>query len=370
MVLAGVHSGPGFRMATIGPSCSERLAVESVAFEGKRVAVLIPAYNEGTQIRKVLETAPDYVDHLVVVDDASTDDTVAVVESVAEADERVVLLKLDKNRGVGGALSNAYVWARDNGVDIAVSIDGDGQMDPEEMGDLIAPVARGEADYAKGNRLWDPAGWKKIPRIRLFGNAVLSFFTKIASGYWSVIDSQSGYSAAGSVALDRIEWESMYARYGRPNDVLVRANVADCRVADVPITPVYGVGEKSSMVIAKVTLTISWLLFRLFWWRMVQKYLMRDFHPLLLFYVLGTVTMLTSSVLFVRLIYFWIVNGSVPLLTSIALMFFSITSLNSFFFAFWMDMQANAYLAVKLPFKLPSRAADRRNAADTGDTIA
>ncbi|MGB9358642.1 MAG: glycosyltransferase family 2 protein [Acidimicrobiia bacterium] len=326
-----------------------------MAFEDSRVAVLIPAYNEESQILKVLESVPEYVDDIVVVDDASTDGTSSAIERAAEADQRIVALRLDKNRGVGGALAVAYTWARDHEVDIAVSVDGDGQMDPDEMTDLVMPVARGEADYTKGNRLWDPSGWQAIPRIRLFGNGVLSFFTKIASGYWQVVDSQSGYTAAGRIALERIDWNAMYPRYGRPNDVLVRANVAECRVADVPITPVYGVGERSSMKIAKVTLTISWLLIRLFWWRMIQKYVLRDFHPLLFFYVLGIATMLISVGLFGRLVYFWSTNGFVPSLTAMALMFTAITSLNATFFAFWMDMQANADLSVKLPMKLPPR---------------
>lgn len=352
------------------PSYSQRSVVTLVAFEGSRVAVLIPAYNEESQILQVLESVPEYVDHIVVVDDASTDGTGAAIEAAAARDERIVALRLEQNRGVGGALAVAYKWARDNRVDVAVSADGDGQMDPSEMADLVIPVARGEADYTKGNRLWDPAGWQAIPRIRLLGNGILSFLTKIASGYWAVVDSQSGYTAAGRIALERIDWDAMYPRYGRPNDVLVRANVAECRVADVPITPVYGVGERSSMKIAKVTLTISWLLIRLFWWRMIQKYLLRDFHPLLFFYVLGMVTMIVSFALFGRLTYFWLSNGSVPSLTAMALMFFGITSLNAMFFAFWMDMQANAHLSVKLPLKLPSRKDSTGEPAEPRDETA
>jgi glycosyltransferase involved in cell wall biosynthesis len=320
-----------------------------VAFEGNRVAVLIPAFNEATQIGAVLASLPDYVDDVVVVDDASQDETVQVVRTAAAADSRIVLIERDVNRGVGAALAAGYTWARDHGVDVAVSVDGDGQMDPGEMVDLVAPVARDEADYAKGNRLLDPTGWRRIPRIRLFGNAVLSLLTKIASGYWSVADSQSGFTAAGRVALERIDWDAVYPRYGRPNDVLVLANVAECRVVDVPVTPVYGVGERSSMKIAKVTFTIARLLVRRFWWRLYRKYLLRDFHPLLFFYVLATATFLGSVALFARLLYFWIANGAVPRMTALALVFFSITSLNSLFFAFWMDMQANTHLAVKLP---------------------
>jgi hypothetical protein len=221
-------------------------------------------------------------------------------------------------------------------------------MDPQEMAALITPIVRGAADYTKGNRLLDPGDWRRIPRIRLFGNAILSLLTKMASGYWAVADSQSGYTAAGRTALERIDWNAVYPRYGRPNDVLVLANVAECRVADVPITPIYGVGERSSMKIAKVTFAISWLLFRRFWWRLFHKYLLRDFHPLLFFYLLSMVTAVVGGGLAIRLVWLWIQNGYVPQMTALATAFFAITSLNALFFAYWMDMQANAHLAVKL----------------------
>lgn len=318
-----------------------------MTYQGRRVAVLIAAYNEETQIGIVLKSIPEYVDHIVVVDDASTDNTAQVIAGAVAADSRIVSIGLTENSGVGGALSHAYIWARENNVDIAVSVDGDGQMDPDDMIDLIAPIADGRADYTKGNRILDTRQWKEIPRTRLFGNAGLSLLTKIASGYWSVTDSQSGYSAAGRVALERIDWNSMYHRYGRPNDVLVLANVAECRVADVPVRAVYGVGERSSMKIARVTVTITLLLIKRFWWRMFQKYALRDFHPLLFFYCLALVTTGISIALSIRLVANWISNGYVPQMTALALGFFAITSLNSLFFAFWMDMQANAHLAVK-----------------------
>ncbi|MCP4303619.1 MAG: glycosyltransferase family 2 protein [bacterium] len=328
-----------------------------MALGNKRIAVLIPAYNEGSQIRRVLDSVPDYVDRIVVIDDASQDNTASEVEHSAEDDDRIELIRLSENSGVGGALNVGYNWARDNGMDIAVSVDGDGQMDPDEMANLVDPIVKDQADYTKGNRLLDPVGWRQIPRIRLFGNAILSLLTKMASGYWSVSDSQSGYSAAGRVALERINWDSMYKRYGRPNDVLVLANVAECRVADVPITPIYGVGERSSMNIAKVTFAIAALLLRRFWWRLFHKYLLRDFHPLLFFYLLAMATFFSSVALAIRLVYYWIANGSVPQLTALALVFFTITTLNSLFFAFWMDMQANAHLAVRVPAQPTSASA-------------
>ena len=191
-----------------------------MTFKQHTVAVLIPAYNEATQIGGVVKSLPSYVDHVVIVNDASTDTTAEEIQRLAKADHRVIPIDLPENRGVGGALALAYVWARDHNVDIAVTLDGDGQMDPDEMASLIEPIVRGQADYTKGNRLWNPEYWQRIPRVRFLGNAVLSLLTKMASGYWSVVDSQSGYSAAGRLALERIQWDRMYARYGRPNDAL------------------------------------------------------------------------------------------------------------------------------------------------------
>jgi glycosyltransferase involved in cell wall biosynthesis len=324
-----------------------------MAVDGQRVAILVPAYNEATQIAGVLASLPDYVDDIVVVDDASSDGTADVVRGVAAADPRVHLIVLAQNRGVGGALAEAFTWARDNGVDCAVTIDGDGQMDPEDIAAIIAPVIDGSADYTKGNRLTDPNSWRRIPRIRLFGNSVLSLLTKIVSGYWSVADSQSGFTATSRYALERIDFHGVYPRYGRPNDMLVHANMADCRVADVPIRAIYGVGERSSMKVLKVTFTISALLFRRFWWRLFGKYVLRDFHPLVFFYLLSTLTTVMSVGLFGRLLYLWSRDGFVPQTTALTLSFFLIATLQSVFFAMWMDSEANADLAVKLHLVRP-----------------
>lgn len=340
------------------------------------VAVLIPAYNEEKQIRSVLQEIPWFVDHVVVIDDGSRDSTSAVVRKCAGEDKRIKLIVLTENRGVGGALSIGYAWARDNDVDIAVSLDGDGQMDPDEMLDLITPLLDDQADYAKGNRLTAPEVWRVIPMTRLIGNSILSLLTKVVSGYWTVVDSQSGYSAASRYALKTVPWEMMYPRYGRPNDVLVLANVANCRVVDVPIRPIYGVGERSSMKIAKVTLTIALLLFRRFWWRLFNKYVVRDFHPLVFFYALAAVTGGLSMVLVVRLLWIWPQQGYVPQTTALALAFLVITTLNSSFFAFWMDREANQDLATKLPdplrHQLSLEKAARRAARShpAGDTAA
>ena len=166
-------------------------------------------------------------------------------------------------------------------------MDADGQMDPSELIHLIDPIIDHDIDYVKGNRFMTGEAYEKIPKIRYFGNAILSLFTKIISGYWHVSDSQSGYTCCNKKVLSTIDWDKMYKRYGQPNDLLVKLNVNNFSVRDVPVKPIYGVGERSGISIKKAIFTIGWLLFKNFFWRMKEKYIIRDFHPLVFFYFLG-----------------------------------------------------------------------------------
>ena len=310
-------------------------------YKGKTIGVVIPAYNEASQIGRVIETMPDFVDEIVIVDDNSKDDTVSVIEEYQLKYPRITLIRHQTNKGVGGAMATAYKYARDRGFDVAVRMDGDGQMAPEDMPALLDPVVDGETDYAKGNRLFTGEAYQKIPKVRYFGNAFLSLFTKIASGYWHIADSQSGYTAINKKALKTIDWDHMYQWYGQPNDVLVRLNVSDFRVRDIPVTPVYDVGEKSGMKIRKVVFTIGWLLVRLFFWRMKEKYVIRDFHPLIFFYLLGLFFYVVMILLFARGLYLWILNGYIPPINALAI-FFSFMSGSQFtLFAMWFDMESN-----------------------------
>jgi hypothetical protein len=172
-------------------------------------------------------------------------------------------------------------------MDVSVVMDGDGQMPPDELPDILRPVTSGQADYAKANRLVVAKAWKKIPRTRFLGNAVLSLLTKVASGYYQVADSQSGYTAIRTSMLKRIDLDAMYPRYGYPNDMLVRLNVLRARVVDVASVPRYDVGEVSTLKIRRVVFTMSWLLVKRFFWRLWTLYVVRDFHPLTLFFGLG-----------------------------------------------------------------------------------
>lgn len=314
-------------------------------YRNQKVAVVVPAYNEETQIARVIQTMPDSVDMIVIVNDCSRDRTSEVVrEQMALHGNRVTLLEHAVNQGVGGAIATGYKWARDNDYDVAVVMAGDGQMDPSDLPAVLDPVADDTADYTKGNRLVTGDAYRKIPKIRFFGNSALSLLTKIASGYWRVADSQTGYTAINRDGLHAIDWDNMYKRYGQPNDLLVKLNVAGMRVVDVPIEPVYNVGEKSGIKVRKVVFTIGSLLVRLFFWRLKEKYIIRNFHPLVFFYAFGFFGLILSAVLFVRLILLWIGQGFVPEITFLSWMFSFSLGFNSLFFAMWFDYEENKHL--------------------------
>ena len=319
-------------------------------FEDKTVAVVVPCYNEGTQIEQVLRTLPDFVDCVLVVDDKSTDGTVEAVRKHIEADggsPEIVLLEQPRNQGQGSAVARGYREVLQRGFDIAAVMDGDGQMDPEELALLVAPIARGRADYAKGNRLFYRGAWETMPHHRYLGNAFLSMLTKIASGYWHVADSQTAYVAISRRALELIDLDGLYPRFGYPNDMLVRLNVRNLRVADVPIRPVYNVGERSTMRLWKVMPTMVWLIFKRFCWRMAHKYVIHDFHPLVLFYSTGALMTLASVVLFVRMIVLWIVRDNIPDMNALLWVFCLVSAAQFLLFAMWFDMEMNRDLKEK-----------------------
>jgi glycosyltransferase involved in cell wall biosynthesis len=316
-------------------------------YKNKSICVVIPAYNESTQIGKVIDSMPSFVDKIVIVDDLSNDSTIEVVERYQHSNNKIILLKHDKNQGCGGSLATGYKWVKENNYDVAVRMDGDGQMDPDDLPSILDPVVEEKADYSKGNRLFTGEAYKEIPKVRYFGNAFLSLFTKIASGYWHVADFQSGYTAINKHALHTIDWDGMYKRFGQPNDLMVRLNVYNFRVADVPVKPLYNIGEKSGINIFKVIFTISWLLLKLFFWRMKEKYIIRDFHPLIFFYTLGGIFSIITLILFIRLFWIWYFFGHLPPINALAAMFSFMSASLFTLFAMWFDMEANKDLKGK-----------------------
>ena len=360
----------------------------------KTIAVVVPAYNESKQIKMVLETIPDFVDRIIVVDDCSKDDTSNIVKeyfdnnisnisipSILKDDvvlnaynkadielrerakkeidffipsevlnhddenERIILIKHKKNGGVGAARATGYKWCKDHNIDCSASMDGDGQMDSSELESICSPIVEEGVDYVKGNRLIHESAWVIIPKIRFFGNSILSILTKIASGYWHVSDTQTGYTAISNHGLNSIPLYKIYKRYGMPNDMLIKLNIAFCSIREVKIKPVYAVGEKSKLNVLKVIFPILTLLIKGFFKRLWTKYLIRNFHPLFLLYNTAFLIFLSNSYFFYHLVINFIdTKSKTPTDFLIIFIFLTISGFQSLLFAMWMDIQDNERL--------------------------
>ncbi|MFP9191289.1 glycosyltransferase family 2 protein [Natrialbaceae archaeon A-CW1-1] len=291
------------------------------------VGVVVPAYNEEGFIGEVIREMPAYVDVMYVIDDCSTDGTwdeiLETADNVAESESpleykdetvltdgagsllsqraivrdptgRVVPIQHRENVGAGGAIKTGYLAALEDETDVTVTVDGDGQMDLSQMTRLLDPIVKGEADYTKGNRLLYKEYRSAMPKFRFIGNSILTFLTKIASGYWKTMDPQNGYTAISHYALDNVGIASLYEYYGYCNDLLVKLNAKGMRVADVAMPAVYG-DEKSSIKYSTYIRKVSGMLLKNFLWRLKVKYLVLDFHPLALFYCFGAVTALLGG---------------------------------------------------------------------------
>jgi glycosyltransferase involved in cell wall biosynthesis len=305
----------------------------------RSIAVVVPAYNEEALIGDTLAGIPSFVDRIIVVDDASKDATAEKARGFADPQIEVVVH--DKNQGVGAAIVTGYKRALAERIDVTVVMAGDNQMDPDELESIAGPVLAGEVDYAKANRLISGRAWELIPRSRYIGNAVLSLLTKIASGYWHVADSQAGYTAIGLESLERLDLDRVYTRYGFPNDLLVHLNVINARVRDIPSRPIYNVGERSGIRIRKVVPRISWLLLKGFFWRMREKYVIRDFHPLVFFYLLGIVMTLAGIALGVAETVLRIMGNPITPATIVLVALLLIAGSQFTLFAMWFDMESN-----------------------------
>lgn len=265
------------------------------------IGVVIPAYNEEGYVGGVIDTLPEYVDRAYVVDDESTDDTWAEIQEHASSfndahpptgdfDRRVVPIQHEENLGVGGGIKTGYLRARDDGIDVTTVMGGDGQMDPEVLTLFLDPIIDGDADYTKGNRFLRTEDLDAMPQFRLVGNSMLSLLTKIASGYWKISDPQNGYTAISLRALEEVPIEDMYEYYGYCNDLLVKLNVADMRVADVAHSAdfVYDDEEwKSHIEYDEYIPKVSAMLLRNFLGRLNRKYLLQDFNPVAFLYYGG-----------------------------------------------------------------------------------
>ena len=307
--------------------------------EDKSVAVVIPAHDEEKLIGATISGVPAFVDRIIVVDDRSKDGTAAAVEALG--DPRVELIRHERNQGVGAAIVTGYKRARDAGMDVTAVMAGDNQMDPADLETLVVPVARGEVDYAKANRLFTGQAWELIPRTRYLGNAVLSLLTKIASGYWHVADSQTGYTAISLEYLRLLDLDRIYKGYGMPNDMLVHLNIWNARVRDFPSRPIYNVGERSGIRLRKVVPRISWLLLKGFFFRLREKYVIRDFHPLVFFYFLGFLMTTIGLALGIVEVVLRLMGNAITTPTIVLVALLLISGSQFMLFAMWFDMESN-----------------------------
>jgi glycosyltransferase involved in cell wall biosynthesis len=306
---------------------------------GKRVAVVVPAHNEEKLVAETIGGIPPLVDRIYIVDDGSSDATAERARS--SGDTRVELISHERNCGVGAATVTGYRRALEDGFDVIAVMNGDNQMDPSDLAALVEPVAHGELDYAKANRLFTGQAWQLIPRTRYLGNAVLSMLTKIASGYWHVADSQTGYTAISRNMLAQLDLDRIYTRYGFPNDMLVHLNVWNARVRDFPSRPVYGVGERSGMRYRHVVPRISLLLMKGFFWRLWEKYVIRDFHPLVFFYAFGFLATVMGFILGAIEVAYRIAGYPVTVGTVVLIALLVLSGSQFTLFAMWFDMESN-----------------------------
>lgn len=241
-------------------------------YRGRLIGVVIPAYNEELLIAKVIVTMPTYVDGIYIIDDCSTDRTFTEAEQFSK-DSRLKLTRHLNNKGVGAAIITGYRLALEDEMDIVAVMAGDNQMDPIHLPHLLNPIVDGVADYSKGDRLSRSELTTGMSRWRLFGNVILTWLTRISSGYWEVQDPQNGYTAISREVLRRLELNKVYPRYGYCNDLLAKLNVLCAKVKDVQIPARYGL-EKSKIKYGNYIRKVSVLLLKNFFWRIIKKYIL------------------------------------------------------------------------------------------------
>ncbi|HEV8534466.1 MAG TPA: glycosyltransferase family 2 protein [Candidatus Limnocylindria bacterium] len=262
----------------------DRAVSPPVSLNGLTLAVVIPAYRVAAQIGGVLEGIPTFVSMIVVVDDASPDDTAVIVER--SSDPRVHLIRRATNGGVGAAMLTGYRFALEHGADIIVKLDGDGQMDSSQIGRLVEPIIRGDADYVKGNRFVHTRQLAGMPVLRRVGNTGLSFLVKVASGYWPVFDPTNGFTAIHARALEALVWEDVDPRWFFETSMLIELGLVGAVTRDVYMPARYG-AETSSLSIRETLVSFPPRLIARTLRRIWLRHFVQDFTPLALFLVAG-----------------------------------------------------------------------------------
>jgi len=312
-----------------------------MCYRDKTIGVVVPAFNEELLIGDTLRSIPGYVDRIFIIDDCSKDRTAEIAVEFSKNDHRFVCTSHEVNQGVGAAIITGYKKALEEGIDIIAVMAGDNQMDPRNLPSLLDPIVDGKADYTKGNRLMNADYRKGMSSWRSFGNVILTFLTKMASGYWQLMDPQNGYTAISQRALVSISPDTIYPWYGYCNDLLVKLNVFGFKVKDVVMPARYGT-EKSKIKYGRYIFKVSYLLFKDFLWRLKMKYVWLSFHPLVLFYVLGIILMPIGVFGGIYSLYYkFVLNQSLFVRGGLSLLIF-IIGLQLMFFAMFFDMKTES----------------------------
>lgn len=245
-------------------------------YKEKKIGVVVPAHNEERFIGAVIDTIPDFVDKIYVVNDRSTDKTPEIIEAKSRQYSRVICINREARGGVGASILSGHVRALEDGMDVLAIMAGDGQMPPDFLHEILDPVVEGRADYAKGDRLSRREHKKEMPAFRAFGNFLLTNLTRVASGYWKISDPQNGFTAISATTLKKLNIDKIERGFAFENDILVKLNVAGARVIDIQHPAVYR-GQRSKIHYLNFIFSTSWVLFKDFFWRIWAKYFRRKY---------------------------------------------------------------------------------------------
>ena len=305
-----------------------------------KIGVVVPAFNEESLIEKTLRGMSSVVDRVFVVEDGSTDQTGPILSRLGAADRRISVIRHAANQGLGQSLIDGYVASLDSDVDITAVMAGDNQMHPDDLLGLIDRLIDDRVDYVKGNRLLHQSAGD-MPRHRLLGNSILTILTKFATGYYAIMDPQCGYTVIRNSILRRIPIREMTTGYGYNADILCMLNIQGFKAIDAEVRAVYA-GEKSKIRLWKYIPKTSCILTRLFFRRLWKRYIVLDFHPLVLFYLFAFLNLLGILVPFtIRFFWMWSKYGELPKTTLTVLVFTALITFQSILFAIWMDMDYN-----------------------------
>ena len=315
--------------------------------EDKKIAVIMPAYYEELLIEKSIDSVPNEVNKIIVINDLSKDQTKEIVENKIKSNQKIVLINNKKNYGVGYSIVEGYKKAYDLDCDIAVVMPGDAQALPEDFYNLIDPVVKGSVDYTKGNRLKYRGVSSIMPKHRFFGNTLLTLLTKFASGYYHIMDPQMGYTALNLKIFPYLELTKLIKRYGYPGHLLYILNLSDAKVADVEVKPHYG-EEKSGIKLITFVPKLIYLLIKLFISRVFRKLILENLSPAGISYLFSFLMLFVGvPILSQRAISKYLNSGYIPELTFIALTSSIILFFIFFLFGVLFDVQENKELHSK-----------------------